>query len=83
MECQPSKIEFRIRSGYLDTKADNLDEALEKIQSANATGRPLSVGLLGNVIDVLEEIKSRGLIPDVLTDQTSAHDELNQSRDVR
>ena len=74
VECQPSKIDFRIRSGYLDTKAQTLDEALAMIDKANANGQPLSVGLLGNVIDVLEDMQSRKLVPDVLTDQTSAHD---------
>ncbi|TLP62668.1 urocanate hydratase [Parasedimentitalea maritima] len=74
VECQPSKIDFRIRSGYLDAKAISLDEALTMIADANAKGMPLSVGLLGNVIDVLEEMQIQGIVPDVLTDQTSAHD---------
>lgn len=74
VECQPSKIDFRIRSGYLDAKATSLDEALTMIAEANAKGMPLSVGLLGNVIDVLEEMQIQGIVPDVLTDQTSAHD---------
>lgn len=74
VECQPGKIDFRIRSGYLDTKADNLDEAFDKIRAANLKDQPLSVGLLGNVIDVLEDLQSREILPDVLTDQTSAHD---------
>ncbi|MVO17341.1 urocanate hydratase [Parasedimentitalea huanghaiensis] len=74
VECQPSKIDFRIRSGYLDAKATSLDEALTMIADANAKGEPLSVGLLGNVIDVLEEMQIQGIVPDVLTDQTSAHD---------
>ncbi|WP_371171164.1 urocanate hydratase [Aliiroseovarius sp. 2305UL8-7] len=74
VECQPSKIEFRLRSGYLDTSADTLDDALTMIEAANKKGNALSVGLLGNVVDVLEEMKARELVPDVLTDQTSAHD---------
>lgn len=77
VECQPSKIEFRMRSGYLDTQSDSLDEALELITKANADGKPLSVGLLGNVVDILAEMKDRDLVPDVLTDQTSAHDPIN------
>lgn len=77
VECQPSKIEFRMRSGYLHTQAATLDEALERIADANAKGDALSVGLLGNVVDILAEMESRGLVPDVLTDQTSAHDPVN------
>ncbi len=77
VECQPQKIEFRLRSGYLDTQAETLDEALEKIRAANGMGNALSVGLLGNVVDVLEEMKSRDIVPDVVTDQTSAHDPAN------
>jgi len=77
VECQPSKIEFRMRSGYLHRQATTLDEALEGIAEANAGGDALSVGLLGNVVDVLADMESRGLVPDVLTDQTSAHDPVN------
>jgi urocanate hydratase len=74
VECQPGKIDFRLRSGYLETSANSLDEALSKIDAANQTGEPLSVGLLGNIVDVLEELQAKGIKPDVLTDQTSAHD---------
>lgn len=74
VECQRSKIEFRLRSGYVETSAETLDEALRKIDTAKRAGKTISVGLLGNVIDVLGEMKSRDLVPDVLTDQTSAHD---------
>lgn len=74
VECQPSKIEFRLKSRYMDSCADNLDDALVQIEEANKQGKTLSVGLLGNVVDVLEEMKRRNLVPDVLTDQTSAHD---------
>ncbi len=76
-ECQPSKIEFRLRSGYLDTQAPNLSEALAMIEKANADGKPLSVAVPGNVIDMLEETRRLGIVPDVLTDQTSAHDPVN------
>ncbi len=76
-ECQPSKIEFRLRSGYLDTQAANLSEALAMIEKANADGKPLSVAVPGNVIDMLEETQRLGITPDVLTDQTSAHDPVN------
>ena len=74
VECQPSKIEFRLKSRYMDSCADNLDDALAQIEEANKQGKTLSVGLLGNVVDVLEEMERRNLVPDVLTDQTSAHD---------
>ncbi len=74
VECQRHKIDFRLRTGYLDTHAENLDEALGLIEAANAKGEALSVGLLGNVVDVLEDMKTRQIVPDVLTDQTSAHD---------
>lgn len=74
VECQPQKIEFRLRSGYVETSATTLDDALAKIEAANKVGKPISVGLLGNVIDVLKEMEQLGLVPDVLTDQTSAHD---------
>ena len=76
-ECQPSKIEFRLRSGYLDTQAPSLSEALAMIEKANADGEPLSVAVPGNVIDMLEETQRLGITPDVLTDQTSAHDPVN------
>ncbi len=82
VECQPSRIEFRLRSGYLDTSAQNLDAALEKIEAAHAAGKAISVGLLGNAADVFPEIARRAEAeprwrPDVVTDQTSAHDPLN------
>ncbi|MEO4042646.1 urocanate hydratase [Hoeflea sp. CAU 1731] len=76
-ECQPSKIEFRLRSGYLDTQASSLSEALAMIEKTNADGKPLSVAVPGNVIDMLEETQRLGVVPDVLTDQTSAHDPVN------
>jgi urocanate hydratase len=74
VECQREKIEFRLRTGYLGNSIENLDQALEMI---DATKKPISVGLVGNVVDVLEELKKRGITPDVLTDQTSAHDPVN------
>lgn len=73
-ECQRDKIEFRIRTGYLDQAAETLDQALDIIRNAT---RPVSVGLLGNAVDVLEELDRQGIRPDVLTDQTSAHDPVN------
>ena len=74
VECQRDKVEFRIRTGYLDRSAETLDEALAMIETSEG---PLSVGLIGNVVDVLEALEARGIVPDVLTDQTSAHDPVN------
>lgn len=74
IECQESRIDFRIRSGYLDKKASTLDEAMDIINSATAKGEALSVGLLGNAAEVLPEMLKRGIRPDAVTDQTSAHD---------
>ncbi|CAN7445488.1 urocanate hydratase [Phenylobacterium sp. LjRoot225] len=77
VECQPSRIEMRLRTGYLDRATESLDEALEIIAQACAAGQPVSVGLLGNACEVLPEILRRGVRPDLLTDQTSAHDPVN------
>ncbi len=74
VEVQASRIEKRLETGYLDTKADTLDEALAVIEKAHAEGRPVTVGLLGNAADVVPELYARGIRPDALTDQTSAHD---------
>jgi urocanate hydratase len=72
-----SRIDKRIETRYLDRKAKDLDEALSIIARATRAGEPVSVGLLGNAADVLPEIVKRGINPDVVTDQTSAHDMLN------
>ncbi|CAA0107190.1 Urocanate hydratase [Starkeya nomas] len=77
VECRPSSIDFRLRTGYLDTSTDNLDEALRLIQESCEAGKPLSVGLLGNTAEVLPELVRRGVKPDMVTDQTSAHDPVN------
>jgi len=77
VECQPSRIEMRLRTGYLDVEARDLDEALARIEAAKQAGRPVSVGLLGNAADIFPELVRRGVRPDVVTDQTSAHDPLN------
>ena len=74
VECQRDKIEFRQRTGYVGEFAETLDEALALIEGSD---EPISVGLVGNVVDVLEELERRAIIPDVLTDQTSAHDPVN------
>lgn len=77
VEVNPWAIERRIRHGYLDTRADSLDEALRLADEALRKGEPLSIGLLGNIADVLPEMHRRGVKIDVLTDQTAAHDPLN------
>ena len=77
IECQASRIEMRIASGYLDQQAANLDEAFSILAAAKNDGRSVSIGLLGNAADVFEEIAARGVRPDLVTDQTSAHDPLN------
>src|SRR6187397_1166264 len=77
VDVDPARIEKRLKSGYCDKIAWSLDEALKLIDQAHDDGKPLSVGLVGNCADVLPEIVNRGLVPDVLTDQTSAHDALN------
>ncbi|MBY0302726.1 MULTISPECIES: urocanate hydratase [Alphaproteobacteria] len=77
IECQPSRIEMRLRTGYLDRQATTIDEALAIIDEAHAAGKPVSVGLLGNAAEILPEMFARGIRPDMLTDQTSAHDPVN------
>jgi len=74
IECRPSSIEFRLRTGYLDKQARDLDDALTIIKQATAEKKAVSVGLLGNAAEVLPELLRRGVRPDCLTDQTSAHD---------
>ncbi|HDZ9326732.1 TPA: urocanate hydratase [Vibrio cholerae] len=74
VECDESRIDYRLRTGYVDKKANTLDEALAMIAD---TDRPISVGLLGNAADVFPELVKRNITPDVVTDQTSAHDPLN------
>ncbi|KRE18131.1 urocanate hydratase [Bosea sp. Root381] len=77
VECKPSSIEFRLRTRYLDEKADSIDEALEIVEAAHAKGKAVSVGVLGNAADIFPDMVERGIRPDVVTDQTSAHDPLN------
>ena len=77
VECQPSRIEMRLRTKYLDTQAKTLDEALAMIERSCAEQKPLSVGLLGNAAEIFPELVRRGVRPDVVTDQTSAHDPVN------
>nr|MBA3519746.1 urocanate hydratase [Hyphomicrobiales bacterium] len=77
VECRPSRIEMRLMTGYLDSEAGSLDEALEMVERSCRERKPLSVGVLGNAADVFPELVRRGVKPDVVTDQTSAHDPVN------
>ena len=77
VECQPSSIEKRMETKYLDYRADDLDAALSMIRTACAERRAISVGLLGNAADIFPELVRRGVVPDIVTDQTSAHDPAN------
>ncbi|MCB5174190.1 urocanate hydratase [Microvirga lenta] len=77
VECQASRIEMRLKTRYLDCRADSLDEALAMIEQSCRDRKPVSVGLLGNAAEIFPEIYRRGIRPDVVTDQTSAHDPVN------
>jgi urocanate hydratase len=77
VECRPSRIEMRLKTRYLDHRADTIDEALKLIEDATKEGRAISVGLLGNAAEVFPELVKRGVKPDMVTDQTSAHDPVN------
>ncbi|MTI09567.1 urocanate hydratase [Curvivirga aplysinae] len=77
IECQPSRIDFRIRTGYVDKRADSLEEAMQMINEAVENGEAISVGLLGNAAEIVPEMVKQGIKPDLVTDQTSAHDPVN------
>lgn len=77
IEVDESRIDKRIRTRYLDTKTASADEAIRLAEEAKRNGKALSIGLLGNASDLLPDLLARGFVPDVLTDQTSAHDPLN------
>jgi urocanate hydratase len=77
VECDPKRIKRRLETGYLDKETDNLDEALKIITDHCKKGSPISVGLLGNAAEIFPELVKRGVCPDMVTDQTSAHDPLN------
>jgi len=77
VECQASRIEKRLETGYVDHRADDLDAALAMIRQACEEGRAISVGLLGNAAEIFPELVRRGVKPDIVTDQTSAHDPAN------
>jgi urocanate hydratase len=77
VECQPSRIERRLETRYLDVKANDLDQALALIEEAKKSKKAVSIGLLGNAAEVFPELLRRNVRPDAVTDQTSAHDPLN------
>ena len=77
IECQQSRIDFRLRTRYLDEQADDLDDALARLERYTAEGKAVSIGLCANAADVLPELVKRGVRPDMVTDQTSAHDPLH------
>ncbi len=77
VECNPESIDLRLRTRYVDEKTDHLEDALEMVQRWTQAGKAKSVALLGNAADIFPEIHRRGLRPDIVTDQTSAHDPLN------
>jgi urocanate hydratase len=77
IECQPSRIEMRLKTGYLDAQAKDLDEALAMIERARRDGKAISVAVLGNAAELLPELVRRGVKPHAVTDQTSAHDPIN------
>ncbi len=77
IECQPSRLEMRLRTGYLDLHAHSLDEAMAMLETAKRDGKAVSIGLVGNAAELLPEMLKRGIRPDAVTDQTSAHDPVN------
>jgi len=77
VEVDPKRAKRRLDIGYVDELLTNLDDALVKIEQAKKDKKPLSIGLIGNAADIIPEIVRRGIVPDVVTDQTSAHDTLN------
>ena len=77
VEVDRARIQRRLETRYLDAMSESLDDAVARAREAQSAGRPLSIGLLGNAADVLPECARRGIVPDLVTDQTSAHDPLN------
>ena len=77
VEVDPHRIQRRLETGYCDEIASTLDEALHQVREACNQGQPLSIGLIGNAAEVFSELVQRGIVPDMVTDQTSAHDALN------
>jgi urocanate hydratase len=77
VECNPESIDFRLRTRYLDEKAGTIEEALARIEAWTKAGEAKSIGLLGNAAEIFPELYRRGIRPDMVTDQTSAHDPIN------
>nr|VXZ86940.1 Urocanate hydratase [Klebsiella pneumoniae] len=77
IECQQSRIDFRLRTRYVDEQATSLDDALARIKKYTAEGRAISIALCGNAAEIVPELVKRGVRPDMVTDQTSAHDPLH------
>ena len=77
IECQESRIDFRLETRYLDARANTIDEAIEVMNKAHAEGRAISVGVPGNAAELIPEMVAKGIRPDAVTDQTSAHDPVN------
>ncbi|MBT7950551.1 MAG: urocanate hydratase [Gammaproteobacteria bacterium] len=77
IECQESRIDFRLRTGYVDLKASTIDEAMKMIEEAHNNGETVSIGLLGNAAELLPQMLKKRIRPDAVTDQTSAHDPIN------
>ncbi len=77
VECDDTRIDFRLRTGYVDKKAGNIDEAMAILNDAKSRGEAISIALSGNAAGVLPEMVKRGIRPDLVTDQTSAHDPVN------
>ena len=77
VECRPQSVQKRLDTRYLDRSTDNLDQALAWMDEAKSSGKPVSVGLLGNAAEVFPDLVRRGVKPDLVTDQTSAHDPIN------
>ncbi|MCH9031245.1 MAG: urocanate hydratase, partial [candidate division Zixibacteria bacterium] len=77
VEVDQARINRRLKIGYCDLKVNSLDKALKLINESLKSGQPISIGLVGNCAEVFPEIHRRGIVPDIVTDQTSAHDELN------
>jgi len=77
VEVDPHRIQRRLDTGYVDMRCDTLDEAIKVALDAQESGKPLSIGLLGNCAEIFPEFVKRGIVPEIVTDQTSAHDELS------
>ncbi len=77
IECQESRIDFRLKTRYLDRRADTIEEALSMVEESHAKGKAVSVGVLGNAAEILPQMLEKGIRPDAVTDQTSAHDPVN------